>query len=660
MSNISNFIKKNHIEKAFKLIETQIISAGNNLSIELQCHKRHKKIERFNVDKFYSEYILNENFYNLKSLFFTQGYYGVNKVNAVREFHFLSFENKILYYSLGIALLEAIAPVVTQRNDILNKNKNVLTYSGGVSPIPNIPKKIEKFKQWKEMSEKITGIIEEEVEKNNDLVVFECDIKSFYYNISHNDVVDSFVSLTRSSDKESFFSPDNIKNIKDVLFFIMGQNKGLPVSKDCCISHEISNVVMSAFDDTIFNETVKTNEKNIFLKYIRYVDNIYLIFNFGTKNSEYKKDEKINKVLSYNSFIGTKLYHLLGLMFDSSKSKLSFVDKDNYKDFLEETTLKLYSYNEDTKEMDFNYLNKFSPKKALKIILNNLKDVNVLFKRGHLSFNKRLINSFNYFSQEKIINVLKSKDVKDEVLKEFSKMGIPFFEFLGISHLYIPWREIPELRKKMNNHIVENFENRYFDSLFINSLKHFLDYESEEQETKRIVAKIQEINVDKIPFNSEFFVLKHLLYNWKEREIVYSVMNSLNHKTFKNDSLIMNQLKEMSLCERKMNYNSAYNHLTNILQLSIKSFCKLKVKDFEEKTSLTQKDLNDFLFETKMFSTGHLLSFLDLMDRRNNNTLSHGGTTEKTGKIVGQEEYMSKKEIIEEHIKFLLSKIDEK
>src|SRR5687768_15440025 len=95
--HLGHFITEQHVEKALKLLSLQLSNPSplyNNLDFTLY---RLEDISKYNAKEFYDSFVAKDTFYYFEDLFYTKKYYGIQRAYKIREFHYLSLHNLIIY-----------------------------------------------------------------------------------------------------------------------------------------------------------------------------------------------------------------------------------------------------------------------------------------------------------------------------------------------------------------------------------------------------------------------------------------------------------------------------------------------------------------------------------------------------------------------------------
>ncbi len=127
--NLGFYIKQDHISKALDLLSLQLSQTNPLYSVsDLSIYKN--DTTPIEIEKFYQEYVKRDAFYYFQNKFFSLNYYNIQRAYKIREFHFLSKDLLVMYYSLGFYIYELLEKYI---NDIikLSTKKPFKTYYGG-------------------------------------------------------------------------------------------------------------------------------------------------------------------------------------------------------------------------------------------------------------------------------------------------------------------------------------------------------------------------------------------------------------------------------------------------------------------------------------------------------------------------------------------------
>lgn len=130
--NIGNFLKVDHIERAFKLINLQIEDDKFSFkTLEFEIYRKDEVTKNFDCLKFYNDFIKKDQFYNNNKIFYNIDYLIPKGVYGARKFNFLSFEMLILYYGLGFYIFDLVKDSYEVIETKKENRANISTYYGG-------------------------------------------------------------------------------------------------------------------------------------------------------------------------------------------------------------------------------------------------------------------------------------------------------------------------------------------------------------------------------------------------------------------------------------------------------------------------------------------------------------------------------------------------
>jgi hypothetical protein len=271
--HLGHFIKLRHVEKAVSLLSLQISQKSplyNNLDFTLY---RNDNIAQINSQVYYEQYIKRDSMYYYNQLFYAQSYYSVQRAYKTREYHFLSLHAAIVYYALGFYFRELMDKRMAQEQERFH-GLPVHVYYGG-KLVYEEPKNsnifyYEDYKDFLLHKEKLT-------DPEYDKIAFavSLDIKSFFYTIDHRLLIGIIDKTSTPAVKQALNFDEQTKSaIGHLLNYLQGGTCGLPVANQNLISSYLSSIYLSVFDKYVIDHYINGGD----CKYIRYVDDFYLIF----------------------------------------------------------------------------------------------------------------------------------------------------------------------------------------------------------------------------------------------------------------------------------------------------------------------------------------------------------------------------------------------
>jgi len=627
--NIGNFLKINHVEKAFELINLQIEEDKFSFkTLEFEIYRKSKIIDNFDCKKFYDDLIQKDILYNYNNIFYNIEYLIPKGVYGVRKFNFLSFEMLLLYYSLGFYLYELIKESYDTIELKKSKRHNISTYYGGKIDFEN-PKKSVLYYQsdYIDFNKKVNTQIESILGKNKKAIIIKLDIQDYFKSID----LEILIKIIReyavpSNSKRQNFNSSTIEELKNLFLFINKSLLGVPLFSQNILSNFLSYLYLFELDNFIQNLKVSREEDFI---YCRYVDDFYLVFkrNKGLKNNAIG-DEIFDITTSISEFLHEKL----GLKINELKTDTIIINNENdFEKFIKKE--KVISIPESLKP-DQTPLDKLS---EIKSIVENLKKDYKL--RGKVSITTGDSNKLKEIFSKSMKQYLATQKAKVII----DKMFVNWYPILTLSstQALIYLLKNSNQNSLLKDFLIENKELKLSNPQYLFLLEKYLlsnvPDEAFDQEIRESVESNNYLDLIKKMIGDNFSLSEN-------NDIL------INNNLLSSKDTLMQQIKMLTLAEIEGKYNLAFNHLLNIYHY----YCYTNDPKKGELKKYNQISVTDFL-DSLGISIKYLNFSIQFFDRRNKNNISHPGEELMESWAVNKDEYFQYKNKLNK----LLKKIDE-
>lgn len=604
-NQLGSFLSLELFEEASGLLNAQLSSKYKALkTLNLYSIKK-SDISNFEIKNYFFKKVANNLLYGLTDEFYVESYQIPKGIFGIRNFKFFSYPMLLTYYAIGLYILKLSEPVISH----LNANQDIFSYygsnlhfnNGGLVKNNDTLFYLNDYKKFKAKVRYYTN------PKNGPKLVIKLDMQNFFEEIDIKILLDNLDSIARPEDKQLLnFNQATKQNILFFFNYIMREQKGVPQSEQNILSNFISHLYMSSFD---FRVESYFHSKNLPFKYIRYVDDIYIVLDkfqgYETKLSQFIQD------------LEGILYSELRVRFNASKVEVYSLNSDiEYRLFL--TQLKNVSIPELMLSNLEDDLERPLRSKANDLI-GVLQEIKAL-PDTWTEFGSQITTLFKYDEGQKekikyafepdVLNLLKSHEYQIQlnyIFKDFnfSLITINTKAFLLIicssavsEKLLIDYLENKKIYNLQDTYILENL---------------FLMNDG--------VAQNQNLKDRIIAFNSKvyFKVLEKVFY--RPVDIIDSKMRLYNREfnSFNFTSKVIEQMKYRVCAEYLTNYSIALNFLLNEFQ----QIC-LELDHIAGTKDYTAIDVTNFLYK-KTIDTSEIIQIENLFNRRNNNIVSHPG-----------------------------------
>lgn len=611
--NIGNFLKVNHIEKAFELVNLQIEDDKFSFkTLEFEIYRKEQASKNFDCQKFYDELIEKDILYNHNNSFFNIEYLIPKGVYGARIFNFLSFEMLILYYALGFYIFDLIKESYEIIESKKDNRKNISTYYGGKINFIN-PKKSVLYYQsdYIDFNHKVSTQIEGILKKKKKAVIIKLDVQDYFKSID----LDILIKIIQeyavpSNSKRQHFDSSTIEEIKNLFLFINKSLKGIPLFSQNIMSNFLSYLYLFELDNFVQNLSV--SHEDDFL-YCRYVDDFYLIYkrNRGVKNNIIG-DEIFDITTSISEF----LHEHLGLKINELKTQAVIINDDtDFEKFIKKE--KVISIPESLR-IEKKPVDKLA---AIKEIVEKLKKE--YKSTGKVSITTEDSNKLKEIFSKSMREYLATQNAKIVV----DKMFLNWYPILTLSStqalIYL-------LKNSNQNRLLKDFltENKEFK---LSNPQYLFLLEKYLLSNPPDFSFNQEI-LDSKENNNYLNLIKKML---DESIIIHKYDDIQIDNTFlATKDTLMQQIKMLTLAETEGKYNLAFNHLLNIYHY----YCYTNDPSAGVLKKYNQNNVTDFL-DSLGLSIKQLNFSMQFFDRRNKNNISHPGEELMESWAVNKKEY---------------------
>lgn len=321
-----HFLKYVCWEEACELLELQIKSKSPHFNTfnNIYFKKLGTSIDVVKSRLYFSEKIESNLFYCLSKEFYTKKYSYPKKNIGLRRYIFFNYPMAVLYYAVGLYMLRVVHKFLIE-----NKNDRIKSYYGGNLTIKKnklliSPRDIFYRRQYNSFKKDLR---KEATDDGKNKLVIKLDVQNFFENISVTKLL-SLMSKNVSPTKIQGFNFD--QSAKDLIIFffkfINDGNDSLPQGDNNIISQFIAYIYLF-FADLDIEDAIKDKKLGLQryvrdYKIIRYVDDIYISFDFHDK-TEKTIPSKIGDLLNE---IAENYYTKFGLRFNE---KIDIFNMDN-------------------------------------------------------------------------------------------------------------------------------------------------------------------------------------------------------------------------------------------------------------------------------------------------------------------------------------------
>ena len=437
-NTVGHFLDHRHWVQALQLLKFQLKAKKKN--------KHFNTLEMFYYEKFEASFAELESEEYFKNKVANNLFYGLNKEFAVipytipksnlglRQYKFMTCPLRILYYAIGLYLLELSQEYLQDRKPHKHIDAN---YGGNLF-----------FDENQELNLKLNHIfykphykqfrksLRQEIKDNTERkVVIKLDIENYFDELSIPKLLHLLKKRVKPSIRQKMrYKAKTRAQLVSFFDFVMGRTSGIPQSDNNIISSFIGYLFL-VFGDLFLNDELRKYDDLVDdYKIIRYVDDIYVSITFKEQSSDWFGIQSMGlrrKVLnSLAPRISDRLYEKLGIRLNPNKTRLYQLDNEDDKEALERNLKKVSQGFEIADEE-----NNEPPTDKIENIfkqLEKLKHSASPYFQEHAELDEEMLKEVY---DEKVQQVLEKPDNKDR-LKEifmdsfnFGFMGFDGFDF---------------------------------------------------------------------------------------------------------------------------------------------------------------------------------------------------------------------------------------
>jgi AbiA family abortive infection protein len=631
--HLGHFLRFELWQDAKKLLDHQIKQVDDNKHYNTFCMFYYKKIfadtEIYDTEEYYKKKIANGLFYILQREFAIKTYSKPKVRFGIRNFRFLTYPMKVLYYSIGLYFLRLSQEFL---NEYVKKQTKIKSYYGGNlyfkdNKLVFNKKNTYYFNFYKKFRKEARKNIQE---NRDDKLVFRLDIQNYYDEISTKILIDMLELYIKPGIKsEQKFDSLTKEQIRCFFDYILEGSRGIVQSDNNIVSAFIGHLYFSFIDLDI--ECKIENFQRYIKDYriIRYVDDIFIFLEFDRVDDK----ERISTAEILLSEISDLLYYKFGLRLNSKTSFYWLKDPDELKELLKQLkrTSPDYPIASEEDEENKDKKGKNSPQDKVEAILQELEQLKSQLKNILRKDTDEIREEIFKDVYDKHINqILNKKEYKKRIRAIFTDFN---FDLVKISSKEITIiilkdkQSSTQFRQYLMN---KNNPTTRDAELIINFL------------CQTQFGDVQLLDILK---SSDYF--KEIVDLYENADLntekpgCYELSQDQISSLYSSDSHIIEQAVMRVTSERRSEYSLALNHLLNEIHriCFIQDPSENKLKDYNAENCITY-------LRSKNVSHEICIGIRNLFDQRNRNKISHPGSEEYAVSEISREIYLKYRNIV--------------
>lgn len=620
LPQLSSFLTWEIWQDAIRLLDFQIAQKEHNKHYNTVSMYYFEKlgvdVSDVRAKEYFDEKVGNNLFYALEKEFAIFPYLVSKSGLGIRNYKFLSYSMRVLYYAVGIYIFKLSSQFI---EDMSCDNKHIKSFYGASLRVNDgilvINKNTIGFKgPYRAFRRQIRKEVDGD---NNGKVVISLDIKDFFDDISVPQLLELLLKYIKPSViREMNFGATAVDQIKFFFEFLSRGNIGIPQYDNDIISSFIGFLYLTFADRYIDDEIRIHRDKVSNYGIIRYVDDIYISLTLKESLSTEKKEDYVE---SLSARVADMLFYRLGLKLNM-KTRLYWLnnieDIDSLKSSLKKTSSP-YQINDDE--------NKSIPQDKLEMIFSEIEEL----KRSRID---------TYFSQDRSLQEEILKEIYDKRVEELMGMreNVERIRCLFANFNFNLVRASPKeiciilIKDKITSDSFRRFLLAKVD-LTTFEVGMIIEYLCQTGfNDSDLIAKLRS-NVSMQPI-VDLFMERYTFF----QDSGYYGLDKLQVRKLSKMPHVIEQARLRIMSEILGNYSVALNHLLN----EIHAVCLAEEDSTKVSKEYDVNDVSQFL-SFKAVPSGIITTIRNLFDRRNINSVSHPGFGNVVMWAVEEQEYQN-------------------
>jgi len=327
---LGHFLNFELWQEAIKLLNFQIAAQETNKHFKTLSMIHYKRlgntVHLLSDPEYFSSKIANNLFYGLQDEFAIYPYVIPKSGLGLRNYKFLSYPLRVLYYAISLYLLKISDEYL---KNFYAKRSNIHSYYGGGLHFDNNHLVVTKNSiYFAEYYKKFRNQIRREISQlKENRIVIRLDIQNYYDEISLPILLNSISRACKLSQLSSMsFDEDTKEQITFFFRYLAQDGLGIPQSDNIIMSSFLGYLYLVFGDLLIETELFKFDEIVEGYKIIRFVDDIFISIQFKSHCNRRMQDEFAE---AFGSRVADILYYRLGLKLNA-KTRFFWLNDDSH------------------------------------------------------------------------------------------------------------------------------------------------------------------------------------------------------------------------------------------------------------------------------------------------------------------------------------------
>jgi AbiA family abortive infection protein len=305
--------------------------------LKLFVHKRYKHFNtlsfiyyasvmqdggRLATDDYYAFKVASGLFYGLRHEFAIYGYLKPKRAFGLRDYRFLSYPMRVLYYAVGLYFVQLSQEFL---DGYYRLRKNVHTFYGAdlrysSGKLLTKPDRLLFYEDYK----RFRSLLRKQAKVDPERLVIKLDIQNYFDNISIPTLLRLLCKNIKQSEQQKYnFNVDNQSELRTFFEFVSRGRSGIPQSDNDVVSSFLGHLFL-CFGDLAIDDEIRFMGSGVLRSHeiLRYMDDTYLVLNF---QPGFSSGAKRMAVVTMMERITDHFYYELGLKINE-KTRLYWLD----------------------------------------------------------------------------------------------------------------------------------------------------------------------------------------------------------------------------------------------------------------------------------------------------------------------------------------------
>ena len=633
-TSLGHFLTFDLWKEAIRLLDFQVASKQKNRHFasfsNFYYERLGRSVDHLKVEEYFDQIIGNNLFYGLQREFEILPYVLPKAGLGLRNYKFLTYPLRTLYYTIGLYLLKVSQDYLL---DYYYKQSRIKSYYGGHLKFVGETLTVNsRTIYYMDFYKKFKSDARRQLQGNDveDRVIVHIDIQNYFDSILISRLLEKIHEHSKETiQKVLKYDPITNEQITSFFKYLMGNENGIPQADNDLISSFIGFLYLT-FADLLIEDEITSLPDVANHEIIRYMDDIVLSITFQPHVPQRIRESTIESIASK---IADQLFYELGLKLNN-KTRMYWlanpVDREEFQKTLKKVSPQYYLADDGDEQ----------PQNKLNNILDELQNLK----------NSSATVNFQHDLQDEILKDVLDPRVrqliqKPQNLKRINKIFVDFnYSLVRVAPLPIMIILLHDKAAK-DAFIVHLTLKKPLNTSDMNLMLTYL-------------CQTDFIDNQLLKTLEQFEPMKDIVRKFHEASLSYDYPGyfelSRNHVlVLKDAGYVIDQIRLRVISEKENLFSVALNHLLN----EIHAVCFQCDSNRKDHIKLYNAESVENFLRSQGITHNNRTAIRKLFDRRNANQVSHPGAEQSVTWGVTKDEYYKYKEMVGKTLEQLLSKM---